>query len=122
MAVIAASIAILAVTALVCARSISPRPIQSNATRASWMAASSSRMASSSIAPRPAPSGIIIGLLPCYQVNGRRHYPRRGGQSLVHALQLPSGERREQPGRSGDQVEAAGADAGVAEGHHGAGS
>jgi hypothetical protein len=34
-AVTAASIAIRAVTALVCARSISPRPMQSNATRAS---------------------------------------------------------------------------------------
>jgi hypothetical protein len=35
------------------------------------------------------------------------------------ALQLPGGERQEQTGRSGDSVEAAGAEAGVAEGHHG---
>src|ERR1700752_3309828 len=87
MAVTAASIAILAVTALVCARSISPRPMQSNATRASWMAASSSRMASSSTAPRPPPSGIIIGLLPWLPGQQAETLPI-AGQTILQ-LQLP---------------------------------
>jgi hypothetical protein len=41
----------------------------------------------------------------------RQQYNRSG--------KLASGNREEQPRRSGDSVEAAGADAGVAEGHHG---
>jgi S-adenosylmethionine:tRNA ribosyltransferase-isomerase len=59
-AVTAASIATRAVTALTCARSSSPRLMQSNATRASWMAASSSRAASCSTGPRSASSVTVM--------------------------------------------------------------
>jgi len=63
MATTAASIAVRAVMALVWARSIVPRPMQSNATSASWIADSSWRVASCNAGSGVTASGVVIKLL-----------------------------------------------------------